>query len=42
MKFRNLSASVLSQARQQRTIEVALNLRDRSITELLSACAPAS
>jgi 2-methylcitrate dehydratase len=40
-KFRALSAAVLPPERQRKAIDLALNLRDHSVAELLNACAPA-
>jgi 2-methylcitrate dehydratase len=39
-KFRSLSQRVLSESRQQRAIEVALELRNHSISELWDVCLP--
>jgi 2-methylcitrate dehydratase len=39
-KFRRLTAGVLPPERQQRAIDIALNLRRHSLIELIAACTP--
>lgn len=39
-KFRRLSSAVLSEKKQERAINIALNLRDHTVSELMNACNP--
>lgn len=39
-KFRGLAGTVLTPAQQERTIDVALNLRRHSVADLITACVP--